>query len=325
MKRLIIAMALAVAAVCSTAEAQYYGGTCSPGYCPPTYAKTYSHPSYRSVWSGWTFAPWAHDGTYFTRYRTWYDHCGTATNHNDGWLYTRDAYGSYCKHCLISSYAAKVPASPYIDAIGKTESGYHADEYNVVRAYPVLLTTGLIAPKNLPGTIDPRSVLAPPESLAKARQAFAENTQVSSTEMALKIAQGEQAKELEQIRGRNQLAREIQSQQNDERFLAEIKEFFAVRRQQSVIDASAATPRVALNVGNPKLGELISARCVSCHGPGKAEANLNFANVGPTDFKVWQKSFRKCATGEMPKNGEPLTDDELDLFDEQYQAALKSR
>jgi len=282
-----------------------------------------AHPYYRNVWSGWVYAPWASDSNYYTFYRTKYDDCGIPTNHNDGWLYCLKSPGCYEKHCKIADYSVKVPARNYIEPRGCTEVGYCKDEYELVKRYP--FAAGLTSPKDLPGTIDPRSLVATFDSQALARMAFAEKSFTSTKDMALKIAEGEQAKELEQIRGRNALARQIQADQNEERAFAEFKEYRATARREALIDNGAATPRAVINVGNPSLAGLIQDRCVSCHGPGKAEAGLNFANVAATDFKVWQKSFRKCATGEMPKGGEPLSNEELDLFDEQYQLALKAR
>jgi hypothetical protein len=326
-------MALAlVAGACLSllpaAHAQYAG--CYGGYCPPqTYAKSYggySGQRYYNTKSAWVYRPWPQDAGYFYHYYTVYDHCGNWVNHDDGWLYTYHA-GCYTKHCRISEYAGKpsLQPSPYTDPRGSTEVGYYGPDYQAAQKYPLLLIPGVLAQKNLPGTIDPRDILAPFTPTDQARQQFAERSHASATELALKIAQGEQAKELEQIRGRNALAREIQAHQNDERFLAEIKEFFAVRRQQATIDAGAVgASRSVINVGNPKLAELINARCISCHGPGKADGGLNFAEVTASNRAVWQKSYRKCATGEMPKGGEPLKNDELDLFDEQYQFALKS-
>lgn len=97
--RLLFALALVAGACLSltpAADAQYYPSGCSSGYCPPTnqhfgrsygYAPSYSHTGYRNVLSGWAYTCWSGDHSLYTRHRTWYDHCGTATNHYDrDWL-----------------------------------------------------------------------------------------------------------------------------------------------------------------------------------------------------------------------------------------------
>lgn len=314
------------------ASAQYggYAPSCANGYCQPsygyspTYTKSYG---YRNQWSAWTYGAWGQDPSYFIFYRTFYDHCGTATNHNDGYLYSRYWHGGkwcYERHCLISAYAVKVPATRYIDPLGRTEVGYYQPEYEAARAFPYLVKPGVIHAQETPRFLDPRSVLAPLADQSLARSAFVEKAVETTTSMALKIAAQDQANEAEKVRARGTLARQAQNDNTKLQILAKLNEIVATLDNKVSIDAEA-TPRAIINVGNQSLSALIQDRCVSCHGPGKAEGGLNFASVAATDFKVWQKSFRKSATGEMPKGGEPLTDEELDLFEEQYQLALKAR
>jgi mono/diheme cytochrome c family protein len=308
-----------------------YGGSgygCSPGYCPPSYGyapKSYGYtPRYYNTRSGWVYRSWPQDPKYYFHYYTIYDHCGKATNHNDGWLYTLDSYGCYHKHCLISQYAYKLEPSRYIEPRGATEVGYYRPEYELARAFPYLVKPGVIHAQESPRFLDPHSVIAPLNDQESARLAFAEKSVESVTSMGLKIAERGQAIEAEKVRARGQLASQAQNDNTKLQILAKLNEIVATIDRTVTIDAGA-TPRAIINVGNPALAALIQDRCVSCHGPSKAEGGLNFSNVAASDVKVWQAAFRKSATGEMPKGGEPLTDDELDLFDEQYQLSLKAR
>lgn len=327
-----LVLLLAVLIFPPMASAQYACQThdCAPGYCPPsygyspTYAKSYG---YRNQWSAWTYGAWGQDPSYFIFYRTFYDHCGTATNHNDGYLYSRYWHGGkwcYERHCLISAYAVKVPANRYIDPLGRTEVGYYQPEYEAARAFPYLVKPGVIQAQDTPRFLDPRSVLAPLADQSLARSAFVEKAVETTTSMALKIAAQDQANEAEKVRARGTLARQAQNDNTKLQILAKLNEIVATLDNKVSIDAEA-TPRAIINVGNPELARVIQDRCVSCHGPGKAEMGLNFASLAATDFKMWQKINRKVLTGQMPPD-QPIDEEaELDLFDEQYQLALKAR
>ena len=338
MNRLLLALALASASIFPpvAASAQCY----SPGYCAPKYgyAPSYynspkyctpgytpsSGPTWYNTWSRWTYKQWDADPSYFIYYRTHYDHCGCWKNFNDGWLYTY-ANGCYHKHCLISAYAGKPTVYPtsYVEPLGKTEVGYFAPEYEAAKAFPYLVKPGVIYAQESPRFLDPRSVLAPLADQSTARATFVDNAVRSTTDMALKIAAQEQANEAEKVRARNLLARQAQNDNTKLSILAKLNEIVATLDNKVTIDAEA-TPRAIINVGNPELARVIQDRCVSCHGPSKAEKGLNFAAVAPSDTKVWKAAYRLVATGQMPKGGDALTDEELDLFDEQYQVALRS-
>lgn len=67
------------------------------------------------------------------------------------------------------------------------------------------------------------------------------------------------------------------------------------------------------NFGKPqsKIGAILDARCVSCHGAGKTEPDLS-GDPDTISELVRLKSFAEVAKNKMPKKGPPLPQEELD-------------
>lgn len=313
-----------------SASAQYGGysspGYCQPGYCPPTsYGYGHAPAYYRNVWSAWTYGPWGKDPSYFIYYRTWYDHCGAATNHNDGWLYNRHSQGGkwcYERHCLISAYASKpsLDPSPYVEKYNGTQAGYDADLYAVVKKYPFLFG-GVLAQKDLPYASSPQDFLAPLNSTAELRQTLAHKSEMSSKDIALKIFQQESEAESRDKEVRGRLAIISEHGRQDERMFAEFKEFLAVRRQQVTIDANAGQA-VKVPVADPELATLITNNCLRCHGAEKQEGGLDFRQADKFTSDQRYAVFSATLTGEMPKGGTALTRDQTEPFRKWYEEAL---
>lgn len=289
------------------------------------YSAGYSAPIYRNVWSGWEYKVWPTDPKYYTYHRTWWDHCGTPKNEYDGWLYCLDAHGCYVRHCLISQYGykPKLGSSPYFDPHGQTEAAYHGDQLALAKALVALTAPGVLAQKNLPFPGSANDILAPSYTTADARVANAHRESMSAKEYAAKIYQAEQDKEKLDLQIRGQIAILREEGQQDERLLAEFKEFRAVRLRQSKISAGAGT-QVTIDVPNNELAEIIATKCVSCHGPQKQEGNLDFRNAGSLGYEKWNLCSLRCAAGEMPKDAPKLTLAQTQLFSDQAKIALKA-
>ena len=277
----------------SSVQAQYYRSynSCNTGYCQPTYSQSYSQPKPTYEWKQWTTDP-----TYWVKV--------TITDNiisNDGWLYTRN--GTYWeRHCLISDYKSQV------------RTVYHEPVYRAITQYPYLNKPGLIVASSPPGTIDPRDFLTPVnEDLALVETAS--KAQISTTEMALKIAQGEQAKEMEKIKARNQLASFALKSQADERFMSELQKLYALREQSATLSTEKSQADLSQIDAPPELASIVIDNCISCHGPTKQDAGIDFRAV-PADSDIWAEAWVDVKTGRMPKNGNKLTDEQVSKFKE---------
>ena len=321
MKPFVMIAAMLFASLCSFAEAQYYysRSNCSNGYCAPTYS--YSAPSYSSVsypyYSAWEWKQWPTDPTYWIRVRYQHVSYSDKISENDGWLYYRGDVGDWVKHCLISQYAAK----PVIYPVGRTEVGYYEPTYRLVQQAPYLAKPGVLIAKQPPAPIDPRDFLVPYQDDGVARTESAFKTQISATELALQVVKSEQEKEKMQLLTRAQLSRDTLAAQNDERFLSEIKELFALRQRSATIQSGGDAGGVVA-IDNEKVAALVSSKCFKCHGAGgKVEKGIDFRTK--LSAEQWKMCFRECATGEMPREGQPLSSEELDLIQDEWLAVVK--
>lgn len=272
----------------SEANAQYYS-TCN-NYCPPT--PTYSQPKAYTPTYEWK--QWTTDPNYWVKV-TIVDNIIS----NDGWLYTRS--GTYWeRHCLISDYKSQV------------RTVYHEPTYRAITQYPFLNKPGLIVASSPPGSIDLRDFLVPVnEDLALVETAS--KAQISTTEMALKIAQGEQAKEMEKIKARNQLASFALKSQADERFMSELQKLFALREQAATLSTEKSPADLSQIDAPADLASIVIDSCIGCHGPTKQEAGIDFRAV-PADSDIWAEAWISVKTGRMPKNGNKLSDEQVSKF-----------
>lgn len=303
------------------ADAQYYRSSngCYNGYCAPTYS--YSTPSYSSVsypyYSAWEWKQWPTDPTYWTRVRYQYVSQHDKISENDGWLYYRGDAGDWVKHCLISQYAAK----PVVYPLGQTQVGYSEPVYRVIQQYPYLMKPGVLIAKQPAGPADARDFLVPFENDGPARMESAFKSQTSATELALQVAKGEQTKELEQLRARTQLARDTLAANNDERFLSEIKELFALRQKSATIQTDSLDA-TTIAIDNPDLVKVVETKCFNCHGGAQGVAkNIDFRKKLTPE--QWRACYRQVATGAMPQKGQPLSGEEMDLFELEMLSANK--
>lgn len=289
MLRYLILMLLVLSV--QTSNAQYYNG-CRTCYTP---SYSYSTPSYSTPSVVWEWRQWPTDPTYWIRVKV----VGQIIE-NDGYLYLKD--GNYwTKHCPISQYQVKAV--------------YHEPTYKVIEAYPYLNRPGVLLPSAPPQLVDPRSFLAPVDESREAF-AFVDKSTTSVTDMALRIAQGEQAKELSKINARNELAKAAQAGANDAVFMAELQKLFALRQRSAVFDSGASVDTSQISVKDQQLAQVIVTTCLSCHGPTKQEAQLDLRSLEP-DSPVWADCWAEVRAGTMPKNGNRLTDEQIELFKKQ--------
>lgn len=322
--------------IVGTAGAQHYGGY-GDGYQKPCYGpecystpnyhghgygyKASSYGGYRSQWSAWTYGPWSKDPCYFAHYRTWYDHCGVATNHNDGWLYSY-VHGCYQKHCLIDEYAGKPALQPYghVEKFSGTQVGYDPDLYCLIQKYPYLFAPGVLQSKGLPGVVSPQDFLEPGGNTGELRQTLAHKESMSAKEHALRIYEKESDRESLQDKVRGQLALVTAQGNQEERLMAEIKEIVAVVKSRAKITAELDTESVP--VDDPALAAVITTSCLRCHGAAKQEGGIDFRQADRFTSDQRYAVFSAVLTGEMPKGGTALAKEKIEPFRKWYEEGL---
>lgn len=316
--------------VTGTANAQHYGGGYQkPCYGPDCYStpsyhgyKSASYGGYRSQWSAWAYGPWAKDPCYFVHYRTWYDHCGAATNHNDGWLYSY-VHGCYQKHCRIDEYVGKPALQPYgyAEKFSGTQVGYDPDLYCLIQKYPYLFAPGVLQAKGLPGVVSPQDFLEPGSNTSELRQTLAHKESMSAKEHALRIYEKESDKEALQDKVRAQLALVTAQGNQEERLMAEIKEIVAVVKSRAKITAELGSDE-SVPVSDPALAQLIQQQCLRCHGANKQDGGIDFRQADKFTPEQVYAVFSAVLTGEMPKGGKALSRENIEPFRKWYEEGL---
>jgi mono/diheme cytochrome c family protein len=302
MLRYLILMLLVLST--RTSDAQCYNNYCKPtysySYSTPRYSYSYSTPTYcpptystpRYSEPVWEWRQWPTDPNYWIRVKV----VGQILE-NDGYLYIKE--GTYwSKHCPISQYQVKAV--------------YTEPVYKTIEAYPYLNRQGVLLPSAPHHIVDPRSFLAPVDESREAF-AFVDKSTTSVTDMALRIAQGEQAKELAKINARNELSKAAQAGVNDAVFMSELQKLFALRQRSAVFDSGSPIDTSQVTVSNPELAKILVTTCIGCHGPTKQEAGLDLRSLEP-DSPVWADCWAEVRAGSMPKNSPKLSSEQIELF-----------
>lgn len=81
------------------------------------------------------------------------------------------------------------------------------------------------------------------------------------------------------------------------------------------------TPTVKATSVNEKLAALVSARCIKCHQGPMPGGGLSLENLDMVPKGARWTSHGLVNAGEMPKGGQPISDEEVKLFVEWAKAA----
>jgi mono/diheme cytochrome c family protein len=317
---------LALAASADAAYPRYSAPSCGTYGCP-TYSQPASYSySYGPTYSAWTYR--VYPGTeYFYRVRNvFHGGYGYAPQvEHDGYLYTLHG-GCYAQHCLIADYlnrpAVVLQPAAKLAIIGTADYGVDPLKYAVAKAYGTAVA-GILQQQYPPSAVDVGALLPPATTERPARLEAALKTSNSATEALRSIAMGDQENERRESEARRQLALQANKLQSFERMLGKFNEMAAVADQQATFSANAIAPQI--QVGDPQLAQLIGTSCFQCHGGGKTEAGLDFKLAGSFDALKWRKIVRAVVSGAMPKGGQPLGDEQLALFEDQYDRARKAQ
>lgn len=81
---------------------------------------------------------------------------------------------------------------------------------------------------------------------------------------------------------------------------------------QAPVGAAAPAREVAVQTAvTPVLAQLISTRCVNCHGGAKTAGKLDLKDPATVPAGVRWHCVGRCRLGEMPEDGNPLNESEL--------------
>lgn len=308
-----VCLLLAIASLCQTADAQY--GYRSSHYAPRYYGNSYSYHS-APYYSGWTYR--VYPGTqYHYRVRYLNDSYGQHLEH-DGYLY---AYvnGCYNQHCAISDFVNKaavvlVPEAK-LAVLGKVDVGFDALKYAAAKTYGPLAAS-VLPYQYPPNPVDLAALLPPLSSEGAARVEAALKHSSSATEALTAIALGEQEKDKRDSEGRKQILLAATKLQAVERILGKVNEMSLAE-----MSVNASENFANVQIGDPLLAQLVSTSCFNCHGGAKTEGGLDFKRAASFSTErdgEWKKIVRAVQRGTMPKGGQPLTDDQVSLFENHY-------
>jgi len=286
------------------------GEAAQAGY-PYSAGKSYGHATYPAatvhypVYSDWTYHRQANG--HFRRSR-W------------GW---NSAYDKFVDH---DPAAYEILADGRYRLVGHTQIGdtvYGGDAVRakIAKVFPELAI--LIPPATLrqAGLADPTDV----QSLLPPAQAFddaALNSASRSLTLMADSFRGVADKRLDnqrfETKVRGEVAKMAQSGQNFERAVSQFKELYAVVDQQARISESGdggGFDQVEIPKVGKQLSAVINAKCVSCHGPTKAEKGLDFTKPDQIGYQTLGIAYAKVYSGEMPPGSKAkLSEAETDLF-----------
>lgn len=125
-----------------------------------------------------------------------------------------------------------------------------------------------------------------------------------------------------------QAAGQLQAPQSDQNYQELMKMFLQLQLQQraspyapTMPPAQGALPggipQIQAGSVNPALVQVIETKCIRCHNPGTKQGGLDLTNLVVLDECAWWKAYGLVNSGEMPKGGQPLTDEQTLVFYQQ--------
>lgn len=76
----------------------------------------------------------------------------------------------------------------------------------------------------------------------------------------------------------------------------------------------STVPNVQSTNVNPEVVKIIQSQCVRCHNDQTKKGGLSLTNLDALEECDWWKIYGLVNTGEMPKGGKPVTDEQTKLF-----------
>ena len=87
-------------------------------------------------------------------------------------------------------------------------------------------------------------------------------------------------------------------------------------------ETGAANSLANVPIDNRELAAVVLAKCWGCHGPAKQAGGVNFAGARTWEEPQWEAAYDAVSSGSMPKDGQPLSREQIDLFKAEWKAAI---
>ena len=322
MNRLLFTTIVAAAlALCAAA-------TAAPPCCGTVYGPAYSTPA-RSTWpqfSDWEYERLEGNSGLFRRFRFRRDSASSgSTREVDDNAWALLGNGQYEQRGRLADLLGK--ARELLPQLGKSEAGYDRSEYGLLKAFSYLAKSA-IAPKGLPEIPNTRDILPP---LADDLAAREQNTFLLAKQgLELQAQQQLSNNELRkaQLDATARLASvETLAKANERRLAETIRGILEADKQAAIQlevqqESGAGNSLANVPIDNRELATVVLAKCWGCHGPAKQAGGVNFAGARTWDEPQWEAAYDAVSSGSMPKDGQPLSREQIDLFKAEWKAAI---
>ena len=322
MNRLLFTTIVAAAlALCAAA-------TAAPPCCGTVYGPAYSTPA-RSTWpqfSDWEYERLEGNSGLFRRFRFRRDSASSgSTREVDDNAWALLGNGQYEQRGRLADLLGK--ARELLPQLGKSEAGYDRSEYGLLKAFSNLAKSA-IAPKGLPEIPNTRDILPP---LADDLAAREQNTFLLAKQgLELQAQQQLSNNELRkaQLDATARLASvETLAKANERRLAETIRGILEADKQAAIQlevqqESGAGNSLANVPIDNRELATVVLAKCWGCHGPAKQAGGVNFAGARTWDEPQWEAAYDAVSSGSMPKDGQPLSREQIDLFKAEWKAAI---
>lgn len=310
----------AVLALCAAA-------TAAPPCCGTTYGPTYSQPA-RSTWP--QFSDWEYeriegrDGL-FKRFRFRRDSATQSTRETDDFAWALLGNGQYEQRGRLADLLGK--ARELLPQLGKSEAGYERSEYGLLKAFSYLAKSA-INPKGLPEIPNTRDILPPLADDLAAREANAFLLAKQGLELQAQQQLSNNELRKAQLEATARLATvETLAKANERRLAESIRGILEADKQAAIQlevqqETGAGNSLANIPIDNRELATLVGAKCWGCHGPAKQGGGVNFAGARSWGEGEWEAAYDAVSSGSMPKDGQPLTREQIDLFKAEWKAAI---
>lgn len=321
MNRFLFATIVAAAfALCAAA-------TAAPPCCGTVYGPTYSTPA-RSTWpqySDWEYERVEGNSGLFRRFRFRRDSASQSTRETDDNAWALLGNGQYEQRGRLADLLGK--ARELLPQLGKSEAGYDRSEYGLLKAFSYLAKASIL-PKGLPEIPNTRDVMPLPtdDMIARENNAFLLAKQGQELHAQQLLSNNELRKV--QIEATARLATvETLAKANERRLAESIRGILEADKQASIqleVQQESGNGNSLANVpiDNRELATVVLAKCWGCHGPVKQAGGVNFAGARTWDEPQWEAVYDAVSSGSMPKDGQPLPREQVDLFKAEWKAAI---
>lgn len=331
MNRLLL-IVIAIAAILNASLAYGQGACCGPRVI-------YSQPSYSApsqTWpqrSAWEYERIEGSDGLFRRFRFRRDSAGSSSiREEDEFAWSLLGNGQYEQRGRLADLLGKLKGlggGNLLDRFGKSEAGYERSESGLLKAFSYL-GKSILNPKGLPDIPNTRDILPPLQDDLGAREqnAFLLAKQGLELQAQQQLSNNELRKA--QLEATSRLASVETLAKANERRLAETVRAILEADKQAAIQlelqqqTQAGESLANIPIDNRELAAVVQARCWSCHGPAKQAGGVDFREARAWGEAEWDAAELAVSTGAMPKDGQPLSREQINLFRQQLKDVIRA-